>query len=89
MEEDGTYNGWTNYETWNVALWFANVQELYVAQNHLVGLYSYSPERLAKAIQVYVTEKGHFGDLNKKDLFKVDWEEIANNWIADWEEENK
>jgi hypothetical protein len=30
---DTTYNGWTNYETWNVALWINNYQGLYdVAQ---------------------------------------------------------
>lgn len=25
-EKDTTYNGWTNYETWNVALWIDNEQ---------------------------------------------------------------
>ena len=24
-----TYNGWSNYETWNVALWLGNDQGLY------------------------------------------------------------
>ena len=24
---DQTYNGWTNYETWNVALWIGNNDE--------------------------------------------------------------
>jgi hypothetical protein len=28
-KEDKTYNGWTNYETWNVALWLDNERGTY------------------------------------------------------------
>ena len=32
---DTTYNGWKNYETWNVALWLFNEYPLYcIAQGH-------------------------------------------------------
>jgi len=31
MVKDTTYNGWKNYETWNIALWLGNDYPLYKA----------------------------------------------------------
>jgi hypothetical protein len=34
--EPTTYNGWANYDTWNVWLWLMNDEQLYLAVNELV-----------------------------------------------------
>ena len=29
MSKDNTYNGWTNWETWNFKLWLDNSEDTY------------------------------------------------------------
>lgn len=92
------YNGWTNYETWNVALWIDNDQ----------GSYSYRCEMaqecyddnkddaddakraLASRLKDYIEEMNPlasdaslFSDLLGAALSEVDWYEIAENFLED------
>ena len=34
IPERTDYNGWTNYETWNVALWLQNDEAMYTVAKH-------------------------------------------------------
>jgi hypothetical protein len=83
---DKRYNGWTNYETWNVALWLDNDEALYTDKRHLLRA-SVDKEHYTNALREYVhgfaDEFGKFGDVNTDELSKVNWDEIAD---ADWEE---
>lgn len=50
--EAETYNGWKNYETWNVALWIQNDEGLYSLAREIIGSSGDFPyARLASAIR--------------------------------------
>ena len=89
------YNGWANYETWRV--------NLEVLDGMTIGEFGFNPERLLEetypaetlgsALEMYVCElveqeaKGFALDLAHSFLAQVDWEEIAQHWIDDYQAE--
>ena len=78
-----TYNGWKNYSTWNIALWFSNDQDLYnkwiMVSKILVSLRNYFA-----GLEIMA----HFGRPATPDGVEItdktiDWAEIAQSWNED------
>ena len=72
-----SYNGWKNYETWNVALWVGNDEPVYR------GMRSTRPFT-AKRAEIFVRDMypsgtPDFADRGKSKAYKlVDWRAIAD-----------
>ena len=73
-----SYQGWTNYETWNIALWVGNEEPTYRA---MCEARPFTPQS-AKAFC-----RTHFGRKTRDDVRIedgiIDWEEIADHFNAE------
>lgn len=81
--ENQKYNGWTNYETWNVKLWIDNDQGLMEYFNH-EARHAKSAYDLGNTIKEFFEEQNPVGsqanvwaDLMNATLREVSWIEIA------------
>jgi len=83
-----TYNGWTNYETWNVALWLDNEPAIYNYVREIAGE-SANEYDLAVRLQTLVEDMAPeldasmFADLLGAALNNVEWSEIARNILSE------
>jgi hypothetical protein len=93
-----TYNGWSNYETWNVNLWLTNDEGSESMLQEIMDRYrkdeddSDSEDDIngaAGAVKDWVEEmrpdlgSSMFADLLGAALSEVDWYEIAENHMDD------
>ena len=88
----GTYNGWTNYETWVVKLWMYNSQGAQQYYDDLAIGCKLDVRQLAEVLEQEHDDAapectGVFSDLMSSALGAVDWEEIAGSIIDDLEVE--
>ena len=72
------YNGWTNWETWNVDLWMTNEEE---TQSMIASGQPYTPES-AKELFLSVYPEGT-PDFDEGEMENVNWEEVAKSWNKD------
>jgi hypothetical protein len=75
---DTSYNGWSNWETWNMALWLDNDEGFYFLRRRLAS-------RANANIQAFLADIGSpyvngTPDMDRGDVSKVDWDEIADAW---------
>lgn len=75
---DKSYNGWKNYQTWNVALWFGNDEGLYLSVKEVAQPFNAGR---AEAFVREILPKGT-PDLQDRELpyRGVKWSEIARSF---------
>lgn len=92
--ETKTYNGWTNYETWNCNLWLDNDGSMEYLIERATELVQDDPDsacyQLAKEIESMIDDANPIGDqcsmfsdMLSAALREVDYDEIAEHIISD------
>jgi hypothetical protein len=89
MTTASEYNGWTNIETWNTALWLGNHSKG-MEQTLLRLMRGSHSNKFADNLETYVgiiwqsgrTPDGH-------SLKPVNWVEIANSWLEAYTTESE
>lgn len=85
-----TYNGWTNYESWVVALWIDNEESAHINAREIASEHE-SDMAAGEAIERWldsqledrIPESGLLADLITHAMARVDWREIGAHFRAE------
>lgn len=81
---DETFNGHTNWDTWNASLWLSN-EEFTYKECRRIASRSLDADRTGQAIREFTEELGLTGDGFDPD--KVDWDSIGEEYYNEVNEE--
>ena len=91
MKNTKTYNGWTNWETWNVLIWLDNSQNLYNIKQSFINKNVHDKKNFESIVKLFLTDIFPHGtqDMNSiKEMKQVNFKEIADTWIDEHEFES-
>jgi hypothetical protein len=74
-----SYNGWTNYETWNVGLWFMDDMVSIASDNGKPVDYQWCKEIVEEHIDGLCFSASFAADVLNSFINSVDWHEIASH----------
>ena len=93
--KDNTYNGWTNWETWNFKLWLDNSEDTYRSIIYLaeeVEGRANSKNDLAKELEslandlceeLVINQTGFFADVCNSAIKLVNFYEISESYLEE------
>jgi len=94
---DTTYNGWTNWETWNVNLWIENEESLYQCKRSMLRHITDQEQVQADDVRAFFRDymNGTTPDFADRDddpikwgyeLAAINFDEIAKHWEGERQE---
>lgn len=87
------YNGYTNYETWNVNLWLENDEGIYsmikewAEEADDIGPLSQQIQEFVEEMNPLASDSSMFSDLLGAAIGSVNWYEIAEYWFSEYHED--
>lgn len=84
-----SYNGWSNYETWLVSLWFGDVFADLANEDSAGG--EVFEEFVLDMLESegHLPETGFAADIMNAALRKVDWRELAEHFAPESEDDEE
>lgn len=83
-----SYNGWSNWETWNVALWIDNEEDFYRAKLRYFAGHPCTAHFVERFVSEYLPDGTPDMD-SPREMGAVDWDEIADNWAEEFKEDEE